>query len=65
LQNVQAALTAANGKVKDNGLETRELQATLETISHTSDEHKVFDILLNISFNKRAEDIQNRACESL
>jgi len=40
MQNVQAALTAAQGKVKDNGLETRELEATLEAISHTSDEHK-------------------------
>jgi hypothetical protein len=26
---------------------------------------RIFDILLNISFNKRAEDIQNRARESL
>lgn len=40
LQNLQAALTAAHGKVKDNDLETRDLQATLEAISHTSDEHK-------------------------
>lgn len=40
LQNLQAALTAAHGKVKDNGLETRDLQATLEAISRTSDEHK-------------------------
>jgi myosin protein heavy chain len=40
VQNLQAALTAAHGKVKDNSLETRNLQATLEKISHTSDEHK-------------------------
>lgn len=40
LQNLQAALTAAHGKVKDNDLESRNLQATLEAISHTSDEHK-------------------------
>ena len=39
-QNLQAALTAAHGKAKDNSLETRDLQATLEVISHTSDEHK-------------------------
>jgi chromosome segregation ATPase len=37
---LQAALSAAHGKVKDNSLETRNLQATLEAISHTSDEHK-------------------------
>lgn len=37
---MQAALAAAQGKVKDNGLETRELQVMLEAISHTSDEHK-------------------------
>lgn len=37
---MQAALNAAHGKVKDKSLETRDLQATLEAISHTSDEHK-------------------------
>lgn len=40
LQNLQAALSAAHGKVEDNSLETRNLQATLEAISLTSDEHK-------------------------
>lgn len=40
MQNLQAALTAAHGKVKDNSLETRDLQAILDAISHTSDEHK-------------------------
>ena len=40
LQNLQTALTTAHGKLKDNSLETRDLQATLEALSHTSDEHK-------------------------
>ncbi|KAF8167355.1 hypothetical protein B0H34DRAFT_739969 [Crassisporium funariophilum] len=40
-QNVQAALIAAQTKIKNSNLDTRDLQVTLETISHTSDEHKL------------------------
>lgn len=40
MQNAQVALVVADGKVKAKDLEIRELQATLESLSYTSDEHQ-------------------------
>lgn len=50
-------------KVKDNSLETRDLQATLEKISHTSDEHKARGDRLEREkpmLNARAQELESQ-----
>lgn len=62
VQNTQAALVVADGKVKAKDLEMRELQATLESLSYTSDEHQAR--CANLGREKKSLEMRVRELEA-